>query len=116
MSVFKKVALKKSARQTENSILKKSIYNYLDTRVGKDNYVKNKNHGNIYSQRGRPDLEIIYKGNTYYFELKDPRGVLSTAQEAMIAKYLDAGTPMHVVDTLAGFKTIWEKIEKGESK
>ena len=106
---LKKVAVRDKRHQTENSRLKPAIYRYLDKRLGKNNYERNKNHGNRYSREGRPDLEIIYKGKTYYFELKDPRGELSSAQLGTIARYEKLGITIHVITTLVEFKKIWEE-------
>lgn len=53
------------------------------------------------SQRGVPDLLLIYKGRTTFIELKSPKGTgrLSPLQKREIAKIQRAGANVYVVSS-----------------
>lgn len=45
---------------------------------------------------GWPDVEIVYRGRVYFIELKAPKGTLSAAQRAMLARLNYCGAPAMV--------------------
>lgn len=103
--MFKSIELKKDNRRTENTVLKKSIIKYLKT-IDEDLIDWHKTWGNAVEKSGRPDINIRYKGQTYYFELKDPNGDLDTVQKETYKKYKRIGVPVYVIDNIEDFKKI----------
>ena len=104
--MFEDIIIEKEDKRTENTILKKSIINYLKT-YDKDYIEWYKTWGNGVEKRGRPDLQILYMSQTWYFELKDPKGDLDTVQQAVIKKYKRIGIPVYVVDNIGDFKKLF---------
>lgn len=88
-------------QRQEEKKLEKSIIRWLEKNLEKGSYLYYKNWGGSgFSRSGRPDIEIAYKGQIFYFELKDPNGQLSTVQKAVIEKYKKTGITIFVVDSL----------------
>lgn len=105
MSSLFNIQVEQQVKQTENTVLKKSIYRYLD-KFDKESIEVIKTWGNAVEKSGRPDLSILYKGQTHYIELKDPLGELSAIQKRTIERYRNIGVPVYVVSSLKEFKEI----------
>lgn len=109
MNVIKQIKVFDKKRQTENSKLKPAIKRWLQTKQSTP-YEWNKNWGSGIGKAGRPDVEIIARGKTYYFELKDEKGKLSTNQLRVIERYQALGETVYVVKELAEFIEIWRGV------
>lgn len=96
-------------RQRENAGVKAGVVRYLNKNF-KGQVEITKNWGGGFTKSGRPDLEIIYNGNTYYFELKDEKGKTSTIQDSLIKRYDNLKVDVPIVFSLNQFIEIWEKI------
>ena len=105
MSSLFNLQVEKQVKQTENTVLKKSIYRYLK-KFDENEIEVIKTWGNAVEKSGRPDLSILYKGQTHYVELKDPLGELSAIQKRTIERYNNIGVPVYVVSSLKEFKEI----------
>ena len=78
----------------------------MKDKVHKDKYEINNNWGSGMGKSGRPDLEIMYNGRTWYVEAKDPKGALSSIQKVKVAKMIAIGVPVYVIDDIKVFISI----------
>lgn len=108
MSVLNRIDVFSKKKQSENTKLKPAIRRWLKSQEVP--YEWNKNWGSGIGKSGRPDLEIIAKGKTHYFELKDEHGELSTVQKDVIRRYGELKETVYVVKNLDEFKKIWSII------
>jgi len=104
-NLFDEIKLKDKTSR-ENSNLKPSICKYLDKLKKHGLLLRyDKNWGGTFGKAGRPDLEVIYKSQTWYFELKD-KAILDTIQTAVIEELKLLNVPVYVIHSLDEFKTI----------
>lgn len=104
------IKLQEKKRQRENDVVKVSIKKWIDNNLEAGTYVYYKNWGGGFNKAGRPDMEVTYRGQVNYWELKDENGVLSTLQIEVIRAYAAAGKIVYVADSLAEFLKIWYTI------
>ena len=62
------------------------------------------------SRAGLPDILTVKNGITYFFEVKQPGGVVSPLQEITISKLNQHKQITFVVYSLKEFKKIWESL------
>lgn len=65
-----------------------------------------KEHGDLYSTSGIPDIICCYKGQFMAFEVKTPRGKLSKLQEIAIKRINESGGMAFKVTSLQEVKDI----------
>lgn len=105
------IKIEKKKRQRENDGVKTLIKKWLDKNLEPKTFVFYKNWGGgIYGKSGRPDIEIAYKGQINYWELKDENGVLSPLQKEVIKAYELAGITVYVASSLDEFLSTWKRI------
>ena len=110
MSLLDRIQVEEKQRQEENRKVLLPIKTWLRKNLDKKKYVFYNNWGGGFNKAGRPDMEVTYKGQTNYWELKDPKGKLSTLQIEAIAAYERAGKTVYVVESLDEFKITWHNI------
>ncbi len=74
------------SNQSEKTIENK-IKKYLDD----NNYYFFKNHGNVWTEPGRPDIVACIEGKFVGIEVKKPGGIVSPAQEKQGLKIQKSG-------------------------
>lgn len=100
-------------RQRENKDVVNKIIKFLEKNANKDDIQIYNNWGSAMGRSGRPDLEIIYNGQTWYFECKDPKGFPSNIQSHNIAKFNKIGVPAYIVDDVNIFINVhWVEMNK----
>lgn len=92
------------------SSLQRRCIDWVDREHGDALLVKN-NHGDEWSARGFPDLQVMGGPKTVYVELKRPDGSwgVQAAQQVWRNRMLARGVPHYVVDGLEEFKSIVRK-------
>lgn len=90
---------------TRESTLQQRCIEWVRAEHGDRLLVKN-NHGDEWSTRGFPDLQVMGGPKTVYVELKRPGGSwgVQPAQLVWRNRMLARGVPHHVVDGLEEFK------------
>lgn len=88
---------------SENT-LKKKVLKYLNSLEGCKAV---KNHGSIYSERGRPDIDVCRRGQYSVIELKNPGGHATPIQLRRIREYAKAGAKAHIVDNMDRIKQLY---------
>lgn len=107
MDMFQ-INLKEDKKQNERTQVVDKIINFLKENTDKDYIEIFKNWGSGLGKSGRPDLEIVYNGNTWYIEAKDPKGRLSSVQTVRIERFKRAGVPVYVIDSKERFVSeVW---------
>jgi hypothetical protein len=96
------IKLREETKQRENAQVVNKIVNFLKAGL-KDEVIIFKNWGSGLGKSGRPDLEIMFKGNTWYIEAKDPKGNLSNIQKDLIQKAKKVGITIYVIDSFEQF-------------
>ncbi len=107
------IKLKKESRQNERISVVNKIVDFLKENVDQDRIEIFKNWGSGLGKSGRPDLEIVYNGKTWYIEAKDPKGRLSSIQTVRIEKFKAAGVTVYVIDNKESFiSEVWIQMNK----
>lgn len=107
------IKLKKDTRQREKQRVVDKIISFLEENVDENIIEIFKNWGSGLGRSGRPDIEIVYNGTTWYIEAKDPKGKLSNIQKKRIKKFKDAGVKVYVIDDKDVFiKEVWPIMNK----
>lgn len=73
------------------------------------------NHGSGHEMKGRPDLELCWKGRLIFIEVKVAGGKLSPAQEVAHCNLERAGMDVRVVRSLEEFGEILEELRNDNS-
>lgn len=68
-------------------------------------------HGGPHQRAGLPDLVVIYRGRTYWFEVKQPGGRPTPLQAATIDAIRAAGGAAYVVTSVAEALRIVDEAE-----
>lgn len=91
-------------------LLQRDCIDWVRREHGDRLLVKN-NHGDEWSPRGFPDLQVMGGPKTVYVELKRPHGTygLQGAQKVWRRRMEARGVPVYVVDDLEDFKEIIRK-------
>ena len=92
------ILLKEDKKQKENKKVVKPIVTFLEKTIDKKYIQIFNNWGSGVGKSGRPDLEIVFNGTTWYVEAKDPKGKLSTIQKKRIKYFDNTGVTIYVVD------------------
>ena len=108
--MLERIEVVEKKRQRENDGVLKDIKKWIEKNLPKDTYVFYKNWGGGFNKSGRPDIEITYRGQVNYWELKDEDGTLSTLQIECIAAYKRASKIVYVTNSLIEFLTVWKRI------
>lgn len=109
------LTLKKDTRQKENTQVLNKIVKFLKENTNEDEIEIFKNWGSGLGKSGRPDLEIVYNGRTWYIETKDPNGEVSTIQNLRIERLKRAGVPVYIIDNKERFiSEVWVDMNKKE--
>jgi hypothetical protein len=108
--VLNRIEVVEKKRQRENDGVLKVIKKWIEKTLPKGTYVFYKNWGGGFNKAGRPDIEITYRGQVNYWELKDEDGMLSTLQIECIAAYKRASKIVYVANSLEEFVTVWKRI------
>lgn len=99
---FNDIQVKQEDKQRENARVVNKIVSFLESSL-KDKVIIFKNWGSGLGRSGRPDLEIMYNGKTWYIEAKDPKGKLSNVQKALIERAEKVGITIHVISSFEQF-------------
>lgn len=106
------IQIKSQSRQRENSQVVNKIVSFLRNNH-KEEVIIYKNWGSGLGRSGRPDLEIMFNGNTWYIEAKDPNGKLSNVQKSLIEKAKNVGITVYVISSFEQFiKELWPIMQK----
>ena len=106
------IQIKSQSRQRENSQVVNKIVSFLRNNH-KEEVIIYKNWGSGLGRSGRPDLEIMFNGNTWYIEAKDPNGKLSNVQKSLIEKAKNVGITVYVISSFEQFMTeMWPIMKK----
>jgi len=106
------IQIKKEKKQRENSQVVNKIVSFLESGL-KDKVIIFKNWGSGLGRSGRPDLEIMYNGKTWYIEAKDPKGKLSNIQKALIEKAEKVGITIYVISSFEQFvNELWPTMKE----
>jgi endo-alpha-1,4-polygalactosaminidase (GH114 family) len=106
------IQIKSQNRQRENSQVVNKIVSFLKNNH-KEEVIIYKNWGSGLGRSGRPDLEIMFNGNTWYIEAKDPNGKLSNVQKSLIEKAKNVGITVYVISSFEQFMTeMWPIMKK----
>ena len=94
----------------KENYLQKQVIDYLKTLPNSYSYV---NHGSAYSGKGRPDIYLLWRGVSIFFELKKPgtinvESALSPDQKAHRTQIEWAGGHFYAPTSLAQVKEILE--------
>lgn len=98
------IQIKSQNKQRENSQVVNKIVSFLKNNY-KEEVIIYKNWGSGLGRSGRPDLEIMFNGNTWYIEAKDPNGKLSNVQKSLIEKAKNVGITVYVISSFEQFMT-----------
>ena len=103
--------LKEDTKQRENSQVVNKIVSFLEDSL-KDKVIIYKNWGSGLGRSGRPDLEIMCSGKTWYIEAKDPKGKLSNIQKSLIERAEKVGITIYVISSFEQFiNELWPIIK-----
>ena len=108
------IEIKTQKKQRENSQVVNKIVSFL--KGYKEEVIIFKNWGSGLGRSGRPDLEIMFNGNTWYIEAKDPNGKLSNIQKSLIEKAKKVGITIYVISSFDQFLTELLPIMKKEGE
>jgi hypothetical protein len=93
-------------RRHEEDDLQRTVVEYLDLALPPDGVVFAIPNGGLRHKKlaarlkglgvkaGVPDLEVIWRGRSYFVELKAHRGVMSPAQRSMAQRLVYCGAPV----------------------
>ena len=110
---LEQIKIKKDSRQRERQQVVEKIVDFLKENTDKNKIEIFKNWGSAIGKSGRPDLEIVYNGNTWYIEAKDPKGKLSSVQTVRIERFKAAGVTVYVIDSKERFiSEVWTAMNK----